>query len=953
VTPSRADEHGVTRREAQVWALVADHLTNAQIAAELYISERTVETHVASLLRKLDAPDRRSLARLRPPAGAPHDAAALPPSLALLADPDTFVGRVAERDELREWWRRAAAGATVVVFVTGEPGMGKSRLVSELAAEVHADGGRVLLGACFEDVDEPYGPFAQAILADVERIGPADARRRAGDDADVLARLSPDLRRVLRTPSSPGASDASARGEVLDAIQRWLASSARAGQLLLVIEDLHWSTSTTRDAVRHLVRRAGHVPLLVVVTTRDSKPDLDADLGELLADLARSPLVARVSLHGLDRDDVARLAGRAADDPDVILAETHGNPLLVTHLSSDVLGGTLPIWLYRRDQSLDEAARRVLDQAAVLGTDFDADVLADALDASLLAVLESLEAAEAAGLVIPLPGRRAGFSFVHAVFRSSRYRSLPVRRRLELHARAADALGRRSDERLLAERARHACLAVPVGDAGLAVRLAIEAGQADERAHAYDEAATHYRRGLEAARALTPPAPAVVSDLTIRVGAALHHRGDRAGLPLLLDAARRAEQAGDTTALVQAAVAIPQFGAVGFVDPMPEGRAVTEAALSALGDSPSAARARLLMDLASHWLFVSVDDARRLAGRAEAVARALDDPDVLGDVLLAARHVFSHPAHLDERVRIGAELEALGRRLDRLPLLLAGLGTQAAAHLERGQLAAWRDGFGRFVTLLGERSLAFFRLQAMSFQATRAFLAGDLAQAEDQAGRSVPLSIGIGAGRVYAESMVVSIRRLQARDDELVDRYTRAAARSSDAWYRCSLAAAQARSGHIVDARATLTALREERFPLREIYPWSVAVTDLAEAAEVAGVEDVAAHVLAVGGPFTGRLAVSGPCPNRPFDQALAQAALAVGDLHAAVGYATAAVDASRLRQTPAFLARELVLLAEARRRLGGGRGAVRRLVAEALAIAGPLGLGAVSADVARYGLPS
>jgi DNA-binding CsgD family transcriptional regulator len=945
VARARADEHGVTRRESEVWALVSEHLTNAQIAAELYISERTVESHVAALLRKVGASDRRALARRRPPVSRmTEELPALPPALALLADPDTFVGRQAERDAIRQRWRLAAAGNTIVVFVTGEPGMGKSRLVSEVAAEVDAAGGRVLLGACYEDVDEPYGPFAQAIVADAEWIGPAESQRRAGDDGDILARLSPDLRRVLRAsaPHTDG-GDASARAAVHDGIRRWLVAAAAAAPLLVVIEDLHWSSSTTRDAMRHLVRRAGHAPILVLVTTRDAKPDLDADLADMLADLERSPTVARVSLRGLERDDIAQLAGRAVDEADVILAETHGNPLLVTHLTSDARSGTLPVWLYRRDQSLDDAVRGVLDQAAVLGTDFDADVLAAALDAPLLTVLESLEAAEAAGLVSPVPGRRAGFAFVHAMFRSARYRALPIRRRLELHARAAGALARSGDERVLAERARHACLAVPVADAADAVTLAIEAGGADERAYAFDEAVAHYRRGLEAARAMTPPAPTVVADLTIRIGAALHHRGDLEGLPLLLDAARKAEQAGDTTALVQAAVAIPQFGAVGFIDPMPAGRAVTEAALDALGDTPSAARARLLMDLASHWLFVDVGDARALAGRAEAVARDLGDPEVLGDVLLAARHVFSHPSQIDERVRIGAELDVLGRRLDRLPMLLAALGTQAAAHFERGQLDAWIDAFERFVAVLGEHSLAFFRLQAMTFHATRAFLRGDLARAEEEARRTVPLSIGIGAGRVYAESMVVSIRRLQGRDGELVDRYARAAARSRDAWYRCSLSAAQARSGRIDDARATMAALREERFPLREIYPWSVAVTDLAEAAEVAAVPDVAAHVLDVAGPFTGRIAVSGPCPNRTFDQALAQAALAVGDASAAARYATAAVDASRRRDTPVFLARELVFLAEARRRLGDRAETVEPLVREAIAIAEPLGLDVVT----------
>ena len=662
--------------------------------------------------------------------------------------------------------------------------------------------------------------------------------------------------------------------------------------------------------------------------------------------------MTRVALHGLDRAEIAQLVGRHEDEAEVILAETRGNPLLATHITSDVRSGTLPIWLYRRDQLLDDETRTVLDQAATFGTEFDADLLTAALGEPLLDVLERLEAAEAAGLVVPRPGRRAGFAFVHALFRSHRYLALPLRRRLELHARAAAALTTRpDDERLLPERARHACLAVPVWDARAAVELACEAARYDEHAYAYDEAVAHYRRGLDAARSVDRPEPGLTLDLTVRMGAALHRDGDPEGLPLLLDGARRASELGDTAALVRAAMAIPQFGAVGFVDPMPEGRAVTEAALDAVGGTPSAERARLLMDLASHWLFVSVEQALELAHRAETVARDLGDPEVLGAVLLAARHLFSHPGRIDERVRIGAELELLGRQLDRLELKLAGVATQAAAQLERGRLAAWEQGFDRFLELLGDRNLGFFRLQGMNHVANRAFLAGELDRAEELAARTVPLSLGIGAGRVYAEATVVANRRLQARDGELVARFERAAARSSDAWYRCSLAAVQARSGRTDDARGTLDGLRDEGYPIREIYPWSMAVTDLAEAAEVADEPDVAAHVLTVAGPYSGRIAVSGPCPNRPFDQALAQAALAVGDTGAAVAYATDAVAASRRRRTPAFLARELVFLAEAHRREKAPAATVRSLVDEALDVAAGLGVDVVAVDVDRYGL--
>ena len=82
-----------------------------------------------------------------------------------------------------------------------------------------------------------------------------------------------------------------------------------------MLEDLHWSTATTREVVRELVRRAGREPLLVVITTRDTKPDFDPDLAALVVDLERSPAVARVGLRGLQRDEVVQLVDVTVSAP--------------------------------------------------------------------------------------------------------------------------------------------------------------------------------------------------------------------------------------------------------------------------------------------------------------------------------------------------------------------------------------------------------------------------------------------------------------------------------------------------------------------------------------------------------------------------------------------------------------------------------------------------------------
>ena len=134
---------------------------------------------------------------------------------------------------------------------------------------------------------------------------------------------------------------------------------------------------------------------------------------------------------------------------------------------------------------------------------------------------------------------------------------------------------------------------------------------------------------------------------------------------------------------------------------------------------------------------------------------------------------------------------------------------------------------------------------------------------------------------------------------------------------------------------------------------WSAAMSELAEAAEVVGDTDAAAHVLAECSAYTGGISRAGTFCDRPFDQALAQAALGVGDPDLAEQYATAAMSASRRRGTPLYLARELVFLAEARRRRGALDPELRSLVAEASALADRFRARVVTADIERYGLPS
>ena len=252
---------GVTPRELDVLDAVGERLSNAEIADRLGVSERTVESHVSSLLHKLQVAGRRELGAMVPigsraSGGVGSGSDGLPLPLARLAARGGCFGRDRELRQLLEQWEGAAT-ETNVVLIRGEAGIGKSRLVAQLGAEVHRRGGRVVLGACVNGSQRPYEPFVAA-LADAAGLPRRDA---------VLSALLP---RMGAAVTSNDVIDAERdRLGVQDGLYDRLAELAAPSGLLFVLEDLHWASDGTRDAVASIARSPRRVPLLLVATTRD------------------------------------------------------------------------------------------------------------------------------------------------------------------------------------------------------------------------------------------------------------------------------------------------------------------------------------------------------------------------------------------------------------------------------------------------------------------------------------------------------------------------------------------------------------------------------------------------------------------------------------------------------------------------------------------------------------
>ena len=262
------------------------------------------------------------------------------PLPALLTDVGPiFVGRDAELERLGQLWKEASAGERRVALLVGEPGVGKTRLVAELAAQAHQEGAIVLAGRCDEDLGVPFQPFVEALRHFVDHTPADDLGERLGRYGGELQRLVPELAESMSGLPSPLRSEPETeRYRLFDAVSSWLSAVSTEAPLLLVLDDLQWAARPTLLLLRHVVRSADPMRLLALGTYRDTEVAQDHPLVDVLVDLRRQQGLDRLSLVGLDATGVAayleQTAGHDLGDENLALAqaihaETEGNPFFM------------------------------------------------------------------------------------------------------------------------------------------------------------------------------------------------------------------------------------------------------------------------------------------------------------------------------------------------------------------------------------------------------------------------------------------------------------------------------------------------------------------------------------------------------------------------------------------------------------------------------------------------
>ena len=384
-----------------------------------------------------------------------------------------FVGRTEEQRALNASWLRAARGRGTTIFVGGVAGIGKSRLVAEISAQVDAQGGRTLFGRTSNPEAFPY----ESVVDALRRSFPLIVESRV--DAiwlASLAQLLPELRgAVADLPEAPPLSPDRSRARLFEAIARTVEQLARSRPLLVVLEDVHWAQATTLEAIETLARRLGALPVLFVLTYRTEEAGTDHPLSALRRTLQSERRASSITLHGLARDDIARLVemqGAFASAPpelaDSVYALSEGNPLFASQLlGSYAETGTVPDagsaarsvgqTILARVELLGQAERALAETAATIGRYFTVETLSRVLGWSEAEVFDSLGTLLDRGLVRETGDTAFSYAFSHSLIATAIYGASDVRRQALRHRRIAAVLSQTlgSDRQELAIVARH------------------------------------------------------------------------------------------------------------------------------------------------------------------------------------------------------------------------------------------------------------------------------------------------------------------------------------------------------------------------------------------------------------------------------------------------------------------------------------------------------------------
>jgi DNA-binding SARP family transcriptional activator len=756
-----------------------------------------------------------------------------------------LLGRDAEIQTLWSALDQTLTGQGRLVLIGGEPGIGKSRLADELAAEARMRGVQVLVGRCWEAGGAPaFWPWVQALRVYLGERAPERWRTVLGPAATRLAQILPELRELDPEPDRSSSDPDAARFQLFEAISSFLRRASRTQPLVLVLDDLHAADAPSLLLLRFLAEEIGRARLLVIGCYRTLDPAPKDPLSTTLVALSRRPETAFIELTGLSEPDVTRFIEHATGlEPQEravreIGRATEGNPLYLVEIlrllaTEEALESMRdPGWRLEVPESvhavirlrlrhLSEEAKLLLTLASVLGREFGLDALeqvSGVRDDQLLAVLDE---AAAERIVTDVPGAPGRLRFSHALIRETLYDELPPGRRLQLHRRVGEALESLYATNLephLDELAYHFFESTRPKDAARALDYAERAAERSLQLLAYEEAARHYTTALRALHVVDKPEPQVRGRLLLGLGDAQQRAGESAqAKETFLLAAEAARRDGPAERLAQAALGYG--GRYVWARASSDMHLVPhlEEALSLLGAEDSALRARLLARLAGALR----DDAspnRRSALSTEAVAlaRRVGDPAAL--VFALSGHLSAALAADDaeRRLAVANELLEVATETRDTEGVFEAHDHRSSALMELGDIEALDRTDEQMARLAGSLRQPAQLWLLTTNRALRALLAGRFTEAEQLVYDA--LEMGARAqpreARFTFRLQLAALRKAQGRLAEIEPEIERSLSDYPDrAVFPCLLVDLRARLGREDRARELLAQIDIDALP--------------------------------------------------------------------------------------------------------------------------------------------
>jgi DNA-binding SARP family transcriptional activator/tetratricopeptide (TPR) repeat protein len=749
--PLREDAH----RELIRRLIAAGEISAARVAFDELARRLRTELHVPP-----SRETRRLLEAMHAHGGVPVSAAAeaappLPPALTR-RERSPFVGRWDALGWLRAQWSDARGGAGRLALIAGDPGIGKTRLASELARAAHSEGAAVLLGRCQEEVLVSYQPFVEAFGRYSAAVSPDVLRAQVDTFGDELARLVPELHRQLPDLPRPLQRDSEAqRFPLFEATGSLLVNVSRSWPVVFLLEDLQWADKPTALLLRHVVSSIQAERVLVIGTYRET--ELGEPLVSVLAELRRERALERLRLGSLYRGEVATLMAAwlgstpPANFTHALHRATEGNPFFIEEVLRHLLEvgaveGRLASFteagipdgvreaIERRLAKLSPEARGVVTIAAAIGRSFSIEVLEALADLPGERVLEALEEATQRRIVeeeSDAPGR---YTFAHALIRETLYASLSGARRVGLHRRIGailEQLHANDPEPPLGELAYHFVAAADRGVAAKAVDYSTRAGRRALAALAYEEAAGHFERALEALELCESVDQLTRCELLLGLGESHGKASDfdqsRAAFQTAAELARSAHLPEH---LARAALGVGRgWIEQGTADPAV--MALLEDALATLPRADAALRARLLGRLAMELHFSDEPErCERLARQSATLARRLGDPSTLAFALNAHHWARRGQDEVSELLATAEEIIRHAEACAEAELALQGHNWRLVDLLELGHPEEIDEEIAACVSLADRLDQPFYRSWVAGLHPMRALMQGRFDDAE-------------------------------------------------------------------------------------------------------------------------------------------------------------------------------------------------------------------------------